>query len=325
MPNIRRHGKKWQACIKYRKQTVYRTFETKAIAERESQNILRRLQSGENPDKYDPTLEEAINKYLNEVGSLQADTGKTRRESNKNTINKYLGKYTLRALNADFVIERFVHPRLQSDGVSPDTVRRELSLLSQTFQHSRFPNPVPEIRRTLFRQRKLAPPAKRDRRLSEGEEKKLLKACSSIDSQLRLIVELVLHTGLRRSEVAHLTKQDLQGTKLTIQPGKTNRLRQIPLCSHSQQLLSKMAKEQQQQLILLSPQLISRKFKQACDDAKIQDLKFHDLRGEFAHRCLEGKIYNRKCTIDEVAKILGNSVRVLEQHYANQYRFEGLV
>ena len=320
MPHIRPKGDKYQAIIKYRKQTVYRTFDTKGIAQKEAIKILRRMETGENVDAYDPTVEEAIDKYMDEIAPLQADSGKTRRNSNSKTIKKYLGAVRLSHLDADTVIELYVAPRLRL--VSPDSLRRELSLISQTVQVAGIrQNPIPLVRRRLFQQRQLAPPARRDRRLSSHEESRLLESCSSISPELRLIVELVLQTGLRRGE---LGKWELRPKQLLIKQSKTGKTRGVPLTREALRII-----EQLSQGIMLSPQLISRKFKEACDNADIKDLHFHDLRGEAAHRMLDGKIYRRKgepyrCTIDEVANILGNSVRVLSEHYANAYSFDDL-
>ena len=314
MPSLRKIKSGWHITVKYKNRAYRNTLKTKARANSWAEELLESLRAGKPVSVgINLTLEQAAEAYAESIGSLQAASGRTRLASNIRTITKHLGRYRLSAVSDRMILDEYVYPRLVS--VSSDTIRRELSLLSQIFQFAKTPNPVPEIRRSLFQQRELEAPAKRDRRCPPDERQALIVACEQVAPWLASVVQLVLQTGMRRGELSSIVRSQVSDTMIQLTDTKTSKSgRVIPLSREAQSCVENLlALSDSEYLIPFAPRTISGKFKAACDLAGIKDLHFHDLRGECAHWLLEDK----NLSIHEAAAMLGDSVRTLEKHYAN--------
>jgi integrase/recombinase XerC len=145
--------------------------------------------------------------------------------------------------------------------------------------------------------RTLTPP----RQLSDSEEDALVAAVSSGDSlRDRTIIILMLHTGLRASEVCQLERRQLQLVKrsgsLTVK-GKGNKYREIPLNKTARQALEEYLPTLDQKTEYLFPseqtgqaltvRALGHLIKKYSTKAKLRDVSPHDLRHRFGYRMAE--------------------------------------
>lgn len=185
-------------------------------------------------------------------------------------------------------VERYRVERLRD--VSLSTVHRELAclkgILSKAIDWEKLASfPLRKIRIDL----KAEP--KRERVLSGDEEVRLMEAASPY---LRKMIVLALNTGMRLGEVLKLRTEHVNlGARLitiTAENSKSKKARRIPLNSVAAELLRPLVE---------GPGFIFRKrkgepfvrvnsgFKAACVRAKVDDLRFHDLRHTFETRSIE--------------------------------------
>ena len=203
----------WKAMIRKRGwPTMIKTFRTK----RDAQDWARRTEDdmvrGVYIDRADSDrllLSNAPDRYLREVSSTKRATTACAEGHKAKALKATLVNYSLAAITPD-LMARYRDTRLES-GMSNNTVRLELSLLSHLFtiaikewRVGLFYNPVSNIR-------KPAPGKGRDRRLSADEEKRLFQAC---DRTLGWIARIALYTGMRAGEIKSLTRSQVNLERL---------------------------------------------------------------------------------------------------------------
>ena len=197
--------------------------------------------------------------------------------------------------------------------LAPSTVNRELELLSKVFslaidQGLSIPNPCRKVKR--FREDN-----ERNRYLSDQEEMRLLSVLTGPRSDLRPLVILAIHTGMRRGELFSLRWQNVDFQRGLIhvmnsqrEQTKSGRSRSIPmnriarrelLGLHRQTGLTEYVffneKSQKPRTDLKSG------FRTACRVAGLDDFHFHDLRHTTATRLADAGTNTR-----EIMAILGH-------------------
>jgi integrase len=166
---------------------------------------------------------------------------------------------------------------------------------------------------------------RRTRTLSEEEETRLLAACDSPRRRhLIPVIIAALDTGARKGELLALRWSDIdrRNNRITLrsETTKTQQQRTVPLSNRLYSALSDLANERAGQLVKKFPSDSSlvfglTKFQNgwdaACEDAKISDLRFHDLRATFITRRIE-----QGMLVELVAQLSGHSdVATLYRHY----------
>ncbi|MEE9520657.1 MAG: tyrosine-type recombinase/integrase, partial [Dehalococcoidales bacterium] len=104
-----------------------------------------------------------------------------------------------------------------------------------------------------------------------------------------LLIELILKTGLRRSEVSNLEVRDVHGDFLVVREGKGRKDRVIPL---SERMVAKLGdftkrKDPNEKVFGLKPPSITMKIKEYAKRAGVKELHTHALRHKFATDLLE--------------------------------------
>jgi integrase len=116
------------------------------------------------------------------------------------------------------------------------------------------------------------------------------------------LIVLALETAMRQGELTSIRWDNINLSRRTIfiSDSKNNESRTVPLSSRAVSTLKKVPRTLDSQLVfpIKNP---SRKFSDICKKAKIQDLRFHDLRHEATSRLFE-KGFNPM----EVASITGH-------------------
>lgn len=179
--------------------------------------------------------------------------------------------------------------RLTGRNISPATVRLELALLSHVFttaarewRMESLDNPVSKV----------ALPSKsrrRERRLEPGEYERLIQACAAYQD-LPDVVDLAIHTAMRRSEIASLKWRQvfLGQRRIHLPDTKNNTARDIPLDDRAMEVLSQRhAQRVDENVIHIAANGITTYFSRCVARAGMEDFRFHDLRHEAASRMAE--------------------------------------
>lgn len=327
----------WKAIIRKRGwPTTIKTFRTKRDAQDWARRTEDEMVRGVYIDRASADrllLKKAIDRYLNEVSSTKkASTASAERHKAK-ALKAALGSYSLGTITPDLVAE-YRDKRL-NEGKSASTVRLELSLLSHMFtiaikewRVGLFYNPVANIR-------KPAPAKGRDRRLTEGEEAKLFKACNQHSNpMLGWIVRIALHTGMRAGEIKSLSRDQVNLSKRTVllSDTKNGSARMVPLTREAtavlREVLNHPIRPLDTNLIFWGepgrdgkrrPYEFRPAWHRTIKDAGIDGLRFHDLRHEAVSRLVEMGLGDQ-----EVAAISGHKSMQMLRRYTH-LRAEDLV
>jgi len=156
----------------------------------------------------------------------------------------------------------------------------------------------------------------RHRYLTEEEIERLLSACSP---HLKPIVELALHTGMRKGELLNLRWEQIRDGFIYLTETKSGKARQIPLSDRAAQVLRELQirNKWKSPHVCIGPdgkQLkdVKRSFNAACRRAGIEDFRFHDLRHTFASH-----LVMRGANLKAVQRLLGHSDSKMTDRYAH--------
>jgi len=184
--------------------------------------------------------------------------------------------------------KRSAEPSYRGHATIPATVNREVACLraifSRAVKHGKAErNPAKWVDR-------LSENNERDRVLSPEEYTRLLAHC---DDNLRPIVLIAYHTGMRRGEIFGLTWDmvDLKAGFLHLTPAicKTDEGRNVPLHRELVDMLEAMPRGLPGVRVFTrngkSIKCVREGFEAACRRAAIEGFTFHDLR----HTCITNK------------------------------------
>jgi integrase len=176
----------------------------------------------------------------------------------------------------------------------PASVNRELTCLSRIFNMAirdglATLNPCDQVK--LLREDN-----QRTRYLIEDEEERLLDQCIGERQHLRVIVLIAVNTGMRRGEILSLRWSQIDFARGNIHLTATNsgKGRDVPINSQIREELLKL--DRSKEVVFVSSKTgnalveIKRSFTKACEEAKIADLHFHDLRHTAATRMADAGV-----------------------------------
>lgn len=308
MASIRKHRGKFQ--VRVRRQghpTLTRTFNTQADAKEWAIFQERQADRGElGPSRKELetiTLADLVIRYLNEVVP-----GKRHGMTDTFALNSFLrhsiSKKTLSALTPiDFTSYR--DGRLKE--IAPASVRRHLTPIRHMFRHAREVWNLPLSQGLLVGARVLNADSRRERRLRENEEEKLLEAGRKNRNKLVVpIIRFALETAMRRGEILSLRWADIDEPRATatLLETKNGHPRTIPLTDTALDILRSLTHENKDgnaKVFLIEANALRLSWERLTKRAKIDDLHFHDLRHEAISRLFELGL-----TAPEVASISGH-------------------
>jgi integrase len=156
----------------------------------------------------------------------------------------------------------------------------------------------------------------RHRYLTEEEIERLLSACSP---HLKPIVELALHTGMRKGELLNLKWDQIRDGFIYLIETKSGKARQIPLDDRAAQVLKaqQIRNKWKSPYVCIGPdgerlKDVKKGFNAACRRAGIEDFHFHDLRHTFAsHLVMKG------ANLKAVQRLLGHSDSKMTDRYSH--------
>lgn len=201
-----------------------------------------------------------------------------------NAVEQEFGHYPVMGFPT-LVFDQY-RTKLQKSGRAISTVNRYLSLVHVMFTKAvEWGFADEEICKRVHKIKLLKGEKKRIRFLTEKESDKLITACAP---HLAPIVTIAIHTGMRKSEILRLTwKQvDFKSGYITLYETKNSEERQVPINQTVRKTLKKIPQHISNPHVFFyfgeEIQDIKKSFATACDNAKIKDFHFHDLRHTFA-------------------------------------------
>jgi integrase len=239
---------------------------------------------------------------------------------------EYFGEMPIDRITPATPVERFKLERLNTRTRNKTerqiaSVNRELEQLRAILRYARnegliTASPFERSSSPLISK---ADETKRTRVLSREEEIRLLKACETPErDHLIPLIIFAVDTGMRKGEMLSLTWADVnfKARSITVRATTTKTLqsRVVPisrrLLAYLRPMLSRAGNSPN-----TIPVFTLRKWQNgwvsACRDAKIDGLRWHDLRATFITRCVE-----RGVPVELVAKISGHQdVATLYAHY----------
>jgi integrase len=158
---------------------------------------------------------------------------------------------------------------------------------------------------------------------SQNDLDKILKAVKN-NSLLHALILTLLHSGLRISDAVQLGPTSLVGDSLRIRTQKTGADVRVPLPLEVLSALQSLPVDDGKWFwngrIKLTKRIgnLRRTFQRSCKTTEgeekttiVPDLGFHRFRDTAAVRWLEAGL-----SVQDVASLLGNSVRIVEKHYS---------
>ena len=200
--------------------------------------------------------------------------------------------------------------RRLTSGISGNTVRIELALISHLFSiavtdwgFDGLKNPVKTMRKPKI-------PRGRDRRFKAGEEERLLACCEDHGKRwLKLTIIVAVETAMRRGELVSLRWQDVDLNERMVYLGDTKNgdSRVVPLSKKAVaalrtikenpdifpwtrpglQPLPRTYRSPKEYVFAVFRDTISNQFLDMCRKCGIVGLRFHDLRHEATSRLFE--------------------------------------
>jgi len=212
------------------------------------------------------------------------------------------------------MIEQFKQRRIKA-GKAPATINRELSILSKVFtvavrNEKAELNPCTNVER-------FALDNERVRYLTEDEEKRLFAAMGD-NEQLKDIVSVALHTGMRRGEIFNLKWFDLDFERgvIHVRKTKTKLNRVVPMNARVRAVFDKQRRSSE--YVLTSEKTggrlkdVKKAFDTARTEAKIPDFQLRDLR----HSCAT-RLSDQGEELVTVAEILGHTDIRMTKRYSH--------
>jgi len=319
MASIRKRGAaQWEVRVRKKGQpTTCKTFETRADAERWAREIEGEIDRGvfvPRGEAESTSLAEALNKYIKEHVSKLSKGDKNSRHYQALAIKRRkIASKVLAAIRskdiADYIKER------EEEGVKASTIRADLAIISTLFNLAIRNWGMESLQNPVARVNKPKLPKGRERRLEEGEETRLLAVC---DSEMQNIILFALETAMRRGELATLTwnNLDLERRTATLYETKNGETRTTPLSPKALTILKRIKGDldtKEGRVFKKSTDVISIAMRKACQEAKINDLHFHDLRHEATSRLFE----NTDLDIMEIRSITGHKTLQMLVRYTH--------
>ena len=279
MASIRSRNSKWQArVIRKGHPTTAKTFLLRQDAEKWARSIELSIDQGSyiNRSIAEKTqFKEILQKYLNDVAPnmRSADIQIIRvKKLMKHPIAEVKMAHLSPKHMADYRDERL-------KVIKPNTVIRELAVLSSIINHARrewslnIVNPVTLIKK---------PPSTkgRDRILNNEELGRLFSELEKINSWYKPLVEFALETAMRRGELMSLNWANINFEKSVafLPLTKNGDSRYVPLSTKALRILKSLPRDIEGRVFPLNKDTVSVLFLRASRRAKLDDVRFHDLR-----------------------------------------------
>lgn len=154
-----------------------------------------------------------------------------------------------------------------------------------------------------------------EKALTFKEYDKLISVVDRLEDEV--CFKLAISIGARREDLASIKVSDidLDELKLSFYEQKKRRIHTVPLSPEMsrliKQLLNSRGKNQTEDLFPYTGRTMYDRLQKYCDKAGIPRRPFHALRATCIKRCQAAK-----WTPEQVAKLTGDTIAVIQEHYA---------
>ena len=283
--------------IKYFKSagTNYRT-EAQAVYERWSSELRHQIDTGGVVKKteIEPAAETAV--YFNELAERYLSWVKGRQKSYN--VKKYIVKILagrfknmrITGFNYD-ILEGVQTDYIQKD-FKPAYINKIITILKHMFTKALDWELIDEeILKKVRKVKLLKGEIKRLRYLSDEEADRLISNC---EPYLKPVIVMALNTGMRKSEILHLTwdRVDLLNRVILLDITKNGERREVPVNDNLYEVLSSIIRRLDVPYVFFNPKTLKpydnfkRSFATALRKSHILDVRFHDLRHTFASQLI---------------------------------------
>ena len=313
MASFRFRNNRWQARVQRKGQkNLAKSFLNKPDAEKWARSIEIEIDRGTyiNTDYAQKTLfKEILQKYLDDVAPNM------RSADNQIIRVGKLMKHPIAEVNMAHLSPKHIadyrDERLKV--IKPNTVIRELAILSSVINHSKREwglnviNPVTMIKKPSSTQG-------RDRILNDEELGRLFIELEKISPWYKPLAEFAIETAMRRGELMSLLWENVNFVKSVafLPLTKNGDSRYVPLSMKAIRILKLLPRDIEGRVFPLNKGTVSILFLRAARRAKIEDIHFHDLR-HMALTNLSVKFTN----ILELASISGHRELKMLQRYVH--------
>lgn len=263
-------------------------------------------------------LKNGLSKYLKTISILKRGYEQERYRI-QTLSNSFLGEMKVKDIKSHHIAQ-YRDERLQSSKkcgktLSPATVRLEMGLLQNFYEIARIEwgmasdNPVKNVRKPK------SPPG-RTRRLTPREEARILRECTSHQSEeMFSIVVIAIETAMRQGEILNLRWEHINlSTRIAHLPQtKNGTARDIPLSARAREALTKIPIKTNGSVFTYTSAGFKSSWRAMIKRLNINDLKFHDLRHEAISRLFE----NSSLDMMEVAAISGHKSLAMLKRYTH--------
>jgi integrase len=224
------------------------------------------------------------------------------------TINAFLRHSLAQVALSDVttgMVSAYCAERLKC--VKPGTMNRELDILRHAFATARRNWDVPLVHNAFADVTRPKGALPRERRLDPGEQERLLSACGRCrNPYVRFLVQLAIETAMRRGELLKVRWCDVSVEKRTlhIPVTKNGHARTIPLSGAALALLRDLREQcgpSSERVLPITENTAKMAWKRLVKRARLENLRFHDLRHEAISRFFE-----KGLNVPEVALISGH-------------------
>ena len=292
---------------------VSKQYDRRDDAERFAISTLRDMSAGSWVDRREAermTLAEALDTYAAEVTVGKKGAAQELRRIKCWKAHR-LAKCSMAAIRRTDVAT-YRDERLKQ--VGPNTVRLELAVLSHLFTIAikewglGVENPVRAIRMPKL-------PQGRDRRLVDDEEKRLLAAADEGPHWLRPLIVFAVETAMRLGELLALQWDNTNVTDrtATLEDTKNGERRVVPLSPAAIEVLVSLPRAIGGAVFGVTPSQVEKAFASARAAAKIEGLRFHDLRHEATSRL----VARGNLGIVEISSITGHKTLAMLKRYTH--------
>ena len=314
-PIDKRSRRSWRARVRipgHKDKT--RSFNTQAEAQEWARMTEAQLRSGVDtiPNAAaEPTLALALDWYLEQETPKKKGAEQEARRVRARKARE-VEKLRLSQLTPMHFVE--FRKQREADGCAGNTIRLDLSLISDLFKTARLNWGMPYLENPIALLRKPKQGKGRDRRLSTDEAVRFGRALEACPKKLvRLAVLFAIHTAARQGEILRLRKSDVDFNRriAIFRDTKNGDDRAVPLSKHAVGVLRQLdTSAAGPYLFPVTRTVITRAWRHILKRAGITDFRFHDLRHEATT-----SLFERGLSTMEVQKVTGHKTLAMLLRY----------
>jgi len=256
------------------------------------------------------TLREALERYLREITPKKKGWRREQDRVRAWMQNPLAVRFLSQLRGVDFAVYR---DQRRAEGRAENTIRIELAMVSKLYKIAAKDWGMEGLRNPIASVTMPAGSNKRERRLAPDEETALLEQLRKNGPYMAPLASLAIESAMRQGELLALAwaDVDLQRRVAHLKDTKNSEPRDVPLSTRAVEILKAIPRplDSTAPVFPLKQDDVIRTFRRACADAKIENLKFHDLRHEATSRICD------RLPMHEAMRVTGHKTPAMLMRY----------